>query len=77
MRVMDMVGSRNLALNFDLARPGVKTWPYGGTGNCNGATWGGSEKREGLFCVSVGRARRIKTIPLLGIIWVALFFVGF
>ena len=44
---MDMVGSRKLALNFDLGRPGVKTGPYGGTGNRNGASWGGGEEREG------------------------------
>ncbi len=30
---MDMMGSRNVALDFYLARPGVKTGPYGGNGN--------------------------------------------
>jgi|HubBroStandDraft_6_1064221.scaffolds.fasta_scaffold17314_2 hypothetical protein len=29
---MGMVGSRNLALDFDLARPGMKRGPYEGNG---------------------------------------------
>ena len=28
------MGSRNLGLDFDLARAGVKTGPYGGNGKC-------------------------------------------
>jgi hypothetical protein len=31
---MDMVGSRNLAFNFHLARPGIKRGPYGRNGKC-------------------------------------------
>jgi hypothetical protein len=32
VRVMDRMRSRTLGLKFDLARPGVKTGPYGGNG---------------------------------------------